>query len=84
MIWEAVLRGSALVWFAQGAMTLVDRMFAEELLPHRIYGSEEAARLLGVERLEVLRLIQNDKIKAQKVDGNFRILGSNLLEYMGK
>ena len=84
MIWEAVLRGSALVWFAQGAMALVDRMFAEELLPHRIYGSEEAARLLGIERLEVLRMIKNDKIKAQKVDGNYRILGSNLLEYMGK
>ena len=84
MIWETVLRGSALVWFAQGAMTLVDKMFAEEVLPHRIYGSEEAARLLGIERLEVLALIRAEKIKAKKVDGNYRILGSNLLEYMSK
>lgn len=84
MIWEAVLRGSALVWFAQGAMALVDKMFAEEVLPHRIYGSEEAAKLLGIERLEVLALVRADKIKAKKIDGNYRILGSNLLEYMSK
>lgn len=84
MIWEAVLRGSALVCFAQGAMALVDRMFAEEVLPHRIYGTEEAARLLGIERLEVLTLIRTGKIKAKKIDGNYRILGSALLEYISK
>ncbi len=84
MIWNALIKGSALVTFAQGAMVLVDKVFGEEILPHRIYGSAEAARLLGLERLEVLAAIKSGKIKAQKVDGNYRILGSNLLEYMSK
>ncbi len=84
MIWETVLKGSALVWFAQGTMALVDRVFSDQVQPHRIYGSEEAARLLGIERLDVLALIRAEKIKAKKMDGNYRILGSNLLEYMSR
>ena len=84
MIWEAVIKGSALVWFAQGAMALVDRVFSEQILPHRIYNTTEAARLLEIERLDVLGLIQSEKIKAKKIEGNYRILGSNLLEYMSR
>ena len=82
MIWEALLRGGALVTFAQGAMALVDRAFSDEVLPNRIYNSAEASVLLGLDRLEVLALIKAEKIKAKKVEGNYRILGSSLLEYM--
>ncbi len=84
MIWTAVIKGSALVTFVQGAMVLVEKMFGEEILPHRIYSSAEAAQLLGMERLEVLGLIRADKIKAKKVGDNYRILGSNLVEYMNR
>ena len=84
MIWEALLKGGALVTFAQGAMALVDRVFSDEVLPNRTYNSVEAAALLGLERVEVLTLITTEKIKAKKVDGNYRILGSNLLEYMAR
>ena len=85
MIWEYVIsRGNTLVWFAYGAAALVDRVFSEQVLPHRIYNTTEAARLWEIERLEVLALIQSEKIKAKKIDGNFRILGSNLLEYMSR
>ena len=31
MIWTAVIKGSALVTFVQGAMALVDKVFGEEL-----------------------------------------------------
>jgi excisionase family DNA binding protein len=84
MIWSTVVKGSALVTFVQGAMVLVDKMFGEEILPHRIYNSVDAAQLLGIERLEVLELIRSEKIKAKKVGDNYRILGSNLVEYMNR
>ncbi|HIJ38292.1 MAG TPA: helix-turn-helix domain-containing protein [Rhodospirillaceae bacterium] len=84
MIWEAVLRGSALVWFAQGAAALMDRLMSEEIQPNRIYGTPEAAKLMGLERLEVLSLIKDGKIAAKKTEGNYRILGTSILEYMSK
>ena len=84
MIWTAVIKGSALVTFVQGAMVLVDKIFGEEILPHRIYSSAEASQLLGMDRLEVLGLIRSGKIKAKKVGDNYRILGSNLVDYMNR
>ncbi|CAA7625253.1 hypothetical protein A6A04_21135 [Paramagnetospirillum marisnigri] len=84
MIWTAVIKGSALVTFVQGAMVLVDKIFGEEILPHRIYSSAEASQLLGVDRLEVLGLIRSGTIKAKKVGDNYRILGSNLVDYMNR
>ena len=84
MIWTAVIKGSALVTFVQGAMVLVDKIFGEEILPHRIYSSAEASHLLGMDRLEVLGLIRSGTIKAKKVGDNYRILGSNLVDYMNR
>jgi excisionase family DNA binding protein len=62
----------------------VDKVFGEEILPHRIYSSGEASQLLGMDRLEVLELIRSGKIKAKKVGDNYRILGSNLVDYMNR
>ncbi len=84
MIWTAVIKGSALVTFVQGAMALVDKVFGEEILPHRIYSSGEAAQLLGMERLQVLELVRAGTIRAKKVGDNYRILGSNIVEYMNR
>ena len=84
MIWEVVLRGGALVALAEGALALADRVFSEEVLPHKIYGTTEAARLLGMERAAVLVLVRSDKIKAKMIGGNYRILGASILEYISR
>jgi excisionase family DNA binding protein len=51
----------------------------------RVKQSEELlAQLLGMERLQVLELVRAGMIKAKKVGDNYRILGSNLVEYMNR
>ena len=84
MIWQALLKGTAVVTFTQGIMALVDKAFAEEILPHRIYNTVEAAEILGMERLDVIKLLRQDDLKGKRVDGNYRILGASLLEYLSR
>jgi len=84
MIWQALLKGTAIVTFTQGIMALVDKAFAEEILPHRIYNTVEAAEILGMDRLDVIQLLRRDDLRGKRVDGNYRILGSSLLEYLSR
>ena len=84
MIWEAFLRGSAVVGFAHGVMTLIDKVMAEEILPHRIYTTTEAARFLSMDRDAVVGLLRRKELQGRLVEGNYRIVGSAILEYIGK
>lgn len=54
----------------------------KEIRPHRIYSSQEAAILLGVERVEMIEKLKKQQIKGRLVNGNYRIPGSSLLEYL--
>jgi len=80
-MWTVVLRGGAVLSIALAGLQLFD-MFFREIRPHRIYSSEEAALLLGIDRRKVIRLIQEGTVQGTKVDGNYRILGQSLLEYL--
>ncbi len=82
-MWTIVLRGGALMSIALAGFQLFD-IFFREIRPHRIYTTDEAALLLGIERRIVINLIQKDAIRGTKVDGNYRILGQSLLEYLKK
>ncbi|MEI6984552.1 MAG: helix-turn-helix domain-containing protein [Rhodospirillaceae bacterium] len=82
-MWTIVLRGGALMSIALAGFQLFD-IFFREIRPHRIYTTDEAALLLGIERRIVINLIQKDAIRGTKVDGNYRILGRSLLEYLKK
>ena len=62
MIWNALLRGGALVTFAHGALTLFDKTFSEDVLPHRIYNTVDIARILGMDRRDVLALVTGGDI----------------------
>ncbi len=84
MIWTALVRGGALLTFAHGAITLIEKAFAEDVLPHRIYNTVDLARILGMDRRQALDLVDGGDIKGLKVDGNYRILGSSIWEYMKK
>ena len=53
-----------------------------EIQPHRIYNSREAAVLLGIDRVELVKRLTNNQIKGRLVNGNYRIPGSCLLDYL--
>ncbi len=54
----------------------------KEIQPHRIYNSREAAVLLGVERIDIVEKLKKQQIKGRLVNGNYRIPGSCLLDYL--
>lgn len=82
-MWTFVLRSGAVMSVALASLQLFD-MFFREIRPHRIYTSEEAALLLSVDRKTIVRLVVKGEIPCTKVDGNYRILGQSLLDYLKK
>lgn len=55
----------------------------EEIKPHAVYTPQEAAELLALNHLTVLKYIRAGKIKATKIGGRwYRIAGQALLEFM--
>jgi len=83
-MWTLVLRGGAVLSIAVAAVQLFDQFF-REINPNRLYSTEEAALLLGMERRAVVRLIRRGEIRCRmSVDGNYRILGQRLLEYVNR
>ncbi|CAK0744571.1 Magnetosome protein MamR [Azospirillaceae bacterium] len=82
-MWTLVLRSGAVLSIALAGVQLFD-MFFREIRPHRLYSSGDAARLLGVERRDIIRLARQGAIQSKKVDGNYWILGQNLLDYLSK
>ncbi|MES9881213.1 MAG: helix-turn-helix domain-containing protein [Sedimenticola sp.] len=53
-----------------------------EIKPHRIYSSQEVAKLLGMKRHEVLLLISAGTLQGRLVSGNYRVSGQCILEYL--
>ena len=84
MIWTAIARSTSLLFFASMAMSLVDMVTREEVRPTRIYNSSEAARLLGIERKQLIRLIKSGEVRGKMVNGNYRIPGQSIMEYLNK
>ena len=82
-MWTLVLRSGAVVSLALAGLQLFDMIF-RELRPPRIYTSDEAALLLGIDRRSIVHLVAKGEIPGSKVDGNYRILGQSLLDYLTK
>lgn len=55
-----------------------------EITPNQIYSTREAARYLGLDRRATIKLLRENKLKGKLVNGNYRILGKSLLEYLGR
>ncbi|KAF0114564.1 MAG: Magnetosome protein MamR [Rhodospirillaceae bacterium] len=83
MIWTALVRGGTVLSFIAGALQFYD-ILTREIKPNRVYFSWEAARYLGIERHEVIGLIKRGALRAKMVEGNYRILGKNILEYLNR
>lgn len=65
----------------------VMRIFApsqSHIKADRIYGLQEAAELLGVDRAVVRELIKNGDLKARKIKGKYKILGLSLKRFLSE
>ena len=50
-----------------------------EILPHEVYTTEEAQKLLKVSNSTMKRILKKGLLKANKVGGQYRILGKEIL-----
>ncbi len=66
-----------------GAVLLTHFGPKRKIDPNKIYTSTEIAKFLGTKRVEVVKLILSEEIKAKKIDTNYRILGQSVLNYLG-
>ncbi len=83
-LWVAVGRIGTLLGVTISLKNLreIHQREQREIQPHRIYNSREASILLGLERIEVVEKLKKQQIKGRLVNGNYRIPGSSLLDYL--
>jgi len=81
MFWVIVERAGVLLMTAIAGKQLVDAL-GQKIKPDRVYSTNDAAKLLQIEKADVIELILTGKLKAQSISGNYRILGKNLMEML--
>ena len=82
-MWVTILRVSTIL----SVGLTIKQVFEEFTLnvnANRIYSTQQATKFLGIERKSVIKLIKNKEINAQMIDGNYRITGASILEYLNK
>jgi excisionase family DNA binding protein len=83
MIWMAIVRAGTVMSMVAAVTHYYDQR-NREVKPTRIYTSTEAARLLGVDRRSIIKLIKSEQLRGRLVKGNFRIPGQSLIEYINQ
>ena len=56
-----------------------DGLMSEEIKSHAVYTTEETRQLLKISNSTIKRLLKKGLIKANKVGGQYRILGKEIL-----
>ncbi len=84
MSWNLMMRVGTLLSFAYTVRQVTEEQREKRQIvkPERIYSSREIARLLNMERKEVVTLLQTGRLKGRLINGNFRVSGHNILEYL--
>ncbi len=84
MSWNLIMRVGTLLSFAYTVRQVTEehREKKQIVKPERIYSSREIGRLLNMERKEVVALLQEGRLKGRLINGNFRVSGHNILEYL--
>ena len=83
MIWMAIVRAGTVMSLVAAVTHYLD-LRSREIKPNRIYSSIEAARFLGVDRRAVVVLAKGDKLRGRLVNGNLRIPGQSIIEYLNQ
>jgi hypothetical protein len=55
-----------------------------EISPTRIYNTHQVSRFLGIDRKTVIALVKKKEIIGKNVNGNYKIPGQSILEYLNK
>lgn len=83
MLWIILFRTSIVVSLALTAKQIYDKA-NYEISPTRIYNTNQVSRFLGVSRKIVIALVKNEEITAKNVNGNYKIPGQSILEYLNR
>lgn len=59
-------------------------MVQKEIKPYEVYTTSETQELLKISSSTMKRLLKSGLIKANKIGGNYRILGHELLRLLGE
>ncbi|QEP43983.1 DNA-binding protein [Ectothiorhodospiraceae bacterium BW-2] len=86
MFWTVITRIGTLFSFIYTVKQVSDEHQDRRQIvkPERVYDTREVARILGIERQEVISLLESGQIKGRLIGRNFRIPGYNILEYLKK
>lgn len=63
-------------------LSIRTRLDGRSVSPGRIYSTRDIAKMLGIERRDVIGLIHAGKLKAQKTGRNYHIVGKSLIRYL--
>ena len=83
MIWLTLVRAGTILSVGTALVHLIDQR-TREINSSRIYTSTDAARFLGASRRGVVELVKQNKIRGKLVQGNYRIMGQSIIEYLNK
>ena len=70
------------VALAQGTMLIGQKFRSDGIVPERTYSSSEVAELLGLTRPEVIALLKKHEIRGKLINGNYRILGRSIMDFL--
>ncbi|MEE8484691.1 MAG: helix-turn-helix domain-containing protein [Nitrospinota bacterium] len=83
MLWTVLLRTSIVISLVAAVKQIYDKT-TYEISPSRIYNTGQVSRFLGIDRKDVIKLIKSKKITAKAVNGNYKIPGQCILDYLNK
>ena len=84
MLWTTLSRLVLVLNLAYTARSLRQQHRQEfnQINSSRIYNSREAANLLEIDRKAVVKLLLSEKLKGRLINGNYRITGKSIEEYL--
>ena len=84
MIWATITRMATTLHLTYAIKKLNEQQRMErcEIKPYQIYNSSEVASLLNTDRKEIVKLVSRGDIPGRLVNGNYRISGQSILEYL--
>ena len=83
MWWTILFRTSIVVSLVAAVKQIYDSA-TYEISPSRIYSTSQVSRFLGIDRKDVISLIKDGQISAKPVNGNYKVPGQSILEYLNK
>lgn len=81
-MWGLIERLSLFAISALGIKELIDVFTARKVNDNEIYTLRQTARLLKTNEEVLIKLIEDGRLKAQKVGDYYRVLGKSIKEFL--